>query len=295
MGGYAEIESSEPGCLSEVSYYSNIREYTLAEFDITQNPIISTDRECIILSAYEPNYWYVRLKGSQLDLTFDKGKLKLMLHEMNHFYIAKNSARFKRLETIVEVENEDSEGSGWEPLYMNFKPGHFVALKHEQDGVWKRGKVIQVYDHQSKTDVLLIDEGIIVFGIPIENLSNLEDRYMLMTSDVYCVQLADVNDIILKRFQLTSNVLEELTKEDNLFETQTFVRFDEGPHYAKNEIVDVTRTSAVHTYPVRMIIRGHKGTGDPFGHSILYQKDVSIYLMEKGLATNLYKWEDPVN
>jgi len=195
--------------------------------------------------------------------------------------------------TIVEVENEDSDGSGWEALHYNFKPGDFVALKYEEDGIWKRGKVLQVYDHQSKTDVLLIDEGVIVFSIPIETLDAIDEKFMTMVSDVYCVRLADINDINLKSFHLRSNIIEELTKEDNLFETEIFVRFDEEPHYEQSEILDVSRTLQLDTHPVRMILRAHKGAKDPFGHTVLYQKDLSIFLMEKGLATNLYKWEDP--
>jgi len=162
-----------------------------------------------------------------------------------------------------------------------------------KDGIWKRGKVLQVYDHQSKTDVLLIDEGVIVFSIPIENLDAIEEKFMTMVSDVYCVRLADINDINLKSFHLHSNIIEELTKEENLFETEIFVRFEEDPYYENPEILDVSRTLQLDTYPVRMILRAHKGARDPFGHTVLYQKDLSIFLMEKGLATNLYKWEDP--
>merc|ERR1719436_1010243 len=58
-----EENSQATRCLSEASHYDNVQEYVPVESNAQPIPLKTTDIECEILSAYEPNYWYVRLKG----------------------------------------------------------------------------------------------------------------------------------------------------------------------------------------------------------------------------------------
>jgi len=287
-----EENSQATRCVSEPSHYDNVQEYVSTGSNTQPNAIRSTDIECTILSAYEPNYWYVRLKGDQKDINIDKGKLQSMLNEMNCFYKAKNEPGFKRLETIAEVENEDSEELVWEPLHLNFKAGDFVALKDEETKIWNRGKILEMHDHQSRADVLLIDKGIIDFGIFIEKLSRLEEKFKSLESNVYCVNLADIQDLNLQSFSILSNIVNDITEADQIFDTKIFARFYDDENDDKNELLDVSRTSPLYTIPVRMTLRGYIGSQDPFEQSYPYQKDLSIYLKDKGLVTKMHKREN---
>lgn len=258
-------------------------------------PIENEDVECEVLSAYEPNYWFVRLKHGPDDAYFDTVKVHDMLEKMNCWYMEQNprNQKNRHLHTIYE----DSEDFGFEYTHssLNFKLQDLVVFNEKvENGTWKRGKIIQINDHQSKADVLLLDEGKIKFGVPVEELKGLVEEFKILRSDIYCVYLASVNDVNLRTVPLDTSPIQKVVDDEDLFNIQCFLRFSQLKEYEGHDIVDVLRLPEFLPYPATIILRGHKRSGDPFAPPLdnIFQKDVSKYLISKGLATVACQWED---
>lgn len=270
--GLAQLEDSDTQ-LSQMNYWNSFSEHVSQNDEIgLADTIHYTDYICDILSAYEPNYWYVRMSEQQNGADVNKIEINTLLEHMNIYYKEKNSSNFKNLETIYEVENEDADDFGLVYLHSNFRVGDLVVLNHEADGIWKRGKILEIHDFQSKANVLLVDEGMIAFNVLVEKISLLDESFKVHNSDIYCVMLDEINDVDMRGSPLHSNPLESLMEKEKLFNLQVYLRFNTDKSYERHTMVDVLQSPSLQPYPVKMIIKGNKGSADPFKPQTAFQK-----------------------
>lgn len=217
-----------------------------------------------------------------------------MQDDLNKYYMASNTT-IRRLKTIYEAENENEDENEHGIVYnfATFKVGDLVALRRGNEYNWSRGMVLEMVDYQSRANVLLVDKGVIEFSVPIEDLERLVERFTTVDSNVYCVALYGVNYVDMSNNALNDHPFKNLEKKEQLFNYEMYLRVCEGDLQAGKNLTNVMRSAALDCTTVKMILKGSKGTPDPFGSKVPYQKDAASYLISKGIATDASSWQPP--